>query len=96
MDKKLFADLVTGIREMKAVMRGTAKPARVTRLAPDSPAVVRVRMGFSQEQFATLLGISVRTLQNWEQGHREPTGAARILIRVAARHPKIVLAAAAA
>ena len=55
----------------------------------------RKRLGLSQAEFAHLLGISVRTLHHWEQGTRRPTGAARILIRVAAQNPEVVLAAAA-
>jgi DNA-binding transcriptional regulator YiaG len=51
----------------------------------------RSRLQLSQSKFAELLGISVKTLHNWEQGRRKPTGAARVLLRVAARHPKVVL-----
>ena len=57
---------------------------------PD-PRQIRARMGLSQEDFAPLLGISVRTLQNWEQGRRSPTGPAMKLLQIAARHPKILL-----
>jgi putative transcriptional regulator len=56
----------------------------------------RVRLGLSQSKFAELLGISVKTLHNWEQGRRQPTGAARMLLRVAALHPEAVLDAVAA
>jgi putative transcriptional regulator len=49
----------------------------------------------SQGEFARLLGISVDTLQNWEQGRRKPSGAARVLLKVAARHPEAVLEAVA-
>jgi putative transcriptional regulator len=55
----------------------------------------RNKLKLTQEEFAVLLGISRRTVENWEQGHREPTGAARVLIQVAARHPKTVLEAVA-
>ncbi len=53
------------------------------------------KLGLSQDRFASLLGISVRTLQHWEQGRRKPSGAARVLLRIAARHPELVLEAAA-
>ena len=56
----------------------------------------RTRLRLSQNKFAALLGISVKTLHNWEQGRRQPTGAARVLLRVASRHPEIVLAEAMA
>lgn len=54
-------------------------------------SVTRSRLQLSQSKFAELLGISVKTLHNWEQGRRKPTGAARVLLRVAARHPEVVL-----
>jgi putative transcriptional regulator len=54
-------------------------------------AATRTRLRLSQNKFAELLGISVKTLHNWEQGRRKPTGAARVLLRVATRHPEIVL-----
>lgn len=59
-----------------------------------SITATRQKLGLSQPQFARLLGISVRTLHHWEQGTRTPSGAARVLLRVAARHPQIILAAA--
>lgn len=59
-------------------------------------AATRSKLRLSQNKFAELLGISVKTLHNWEQGRRKPTGAARVLLRVASRHPQIVLAEAAA
>jgi len=96
MEEKLFNQLSQGVEEMKAIRRGKMKPARTTILKPESPQVVRARLGFSQRKFSQLLGISIDTLQNWEQGRREPTGAAKILLKVVALNPKIVLKAAAA
>ena len=60
-----------------------------------SIARTRAKLGLSQARFAKLLGISLRTLHHWEQGTRTPSGAARVLLRVASRHPEIVLQAAA-
>src|SRR6202790_3401373 len=54
-------------------------------------SATRTRLRLSQNKFAALLGISVKTLHNWEQGRRKPTGAARVLLRVASRHPEVVL-----
>ena len=54
-------------------------------------AATRKKLRLSQNKFAQLLGISVKTLHNWEQGRRKPTGAARVLLRVASRHPEVVL-----
>ncbi|MDR2638093.1 MAG: helix-turn-helix domain-containing protein, partial [Zoogloeaceae bacterium] len=55
----------------------------------------RHKTGMSQAQFAKLMGVSVRTLQEWEQGRREPSGAARTLLKIAARRPEVVLEVAA-
>ncbi len=91
MDDKLFQDLVSSITEMKAVERGEAPPARETKLTKTQVTRVRQRLRLSQPRFAKMMGISVRTLQNWEQGHRQPTGAAQVLLRVAEKHPEAVL-----
>lgn len=64
--------------------------AQATRIAE-----ARAKLHLTQAEFATMLGISRRTVENWEQGHRAPTGAARILIDVATKHPEIVLEAVA-
>jgi putative transcriptional regulator len=59
-------------------------------------AATRAHLQMSQNEFAQRLGISVKTLHNWEQGRRKPTGAARVLLRVVARHPEVILEPAAA
>lgn len=79
-------DLVKSAKQMR---RGEA--ARVTRVKVPEAAEARSRTGLSQEQFARLLGVSARTLQDWEQGRREPTGAAKTLLRVANGHPEVLL-----
>jgi putative transcriptional regulator len=75
-------DLLRSVREMKA-----GRAARVTKVEPTMASLARAKVGLSQSAFAALLGVSVRTLQDWEQGRREPTGAARTLLRVATKHP---------
>src|SRR5688572_18949460 len=98
MRRELFEELVASVKEMKAVERGEKKPARVTKssdlLASDVRAL-RTHFGLSQAKFAALLGISVDTLQNWEQGRREPEGPAKVLLRIAAKHPEALLSVAA-
>jgi putative transcriptional regulator len=77
--------LLQSVREMKAV-----QAARVTSVEPNEVAQARQKSGLSQAQFAQALGISKRTLQEWEQGRRSPSGAAQALIRIAKRHPEVV------
>ena len=81
----LDAELLASVREMKAGVR-----ARTHR--PDVSEIAHARLvaGLSQAAFAALLGVSVRTLQDWEQGRREPSGAAKTLIKVAERHPEVL------
>lgn len=83
----LQQDLLESVRQMR---KGQA--ARVTKVKLPDAAEARARVGLSQQEFARLLGVSARTLQDWEQGRREPTGAARMLLRVAAAHPEVLLA----
>ena len=83
--RDLAADLLQSVREMKA--------GRVSVVS--SPVIeARKGTGLSQSQFAALLGVSVRTLQGWEQGRKQPSGAARTLLAIASANPKAVLAVA--
>ena len=84
--EKFQADLLRSVKQMR---RG--KAARVTKIELPAAAAARAKTGLSQQDFANLLGVSTRTLQDWEQGRREPTGAAKTLLKVAASHPKILL-----
>lgn len=89
MDKEIEQfqnDLLESVRQMKA-----GKAARVTDVPLTTAAEARRQVGLSQSEFAALLGVSVRTLQDWEQGRREPSGAAKTLLRIAATNPKAVL-----
>ena len=89
MRKELFAELLASVKQAKAIEKGELKPARTYKVNPRSDIVkVRGKLGLSQSQFAALLGISADTLQNWKPGRREPTGPAKVLLRIALRHPK--------
>ena len=78
-------DLLTSVEQMR---RGEA--ARVTKVEISVAARARASVGLSQKDFATLLGVSPRTLQDWEQGRREPSGAAKTLLEVAVAHPEVL------
>lgn len=90
MKEELFKELVASVREGGAILRGEISPSRKFVLDKTDVKRIRVNYRLSQGQFAALLGISVATLQNWEQGRRLPKGAARVLLQVAARHPETV------
>ena len=95
MKKEHFDGLVQSARDAGAYLRGEKVPGvRVTKVEPNAIAAIRIKLGFNQGQFAKALGISIDTLQNWEQGRRHPTGPAKVLLRVAAKHPKAVFEAA--
>jgi putative transcriptional regulator len=91
MREDLFEELVASVREGGAILRGEKVPSR-TFVAPGVEVKsVRAKYKLSQREFAAMLGISVRTLQNWEQGRRSPEGPARVLLLIAAKHPEAVL-----
>lgn len=92
MKKELFEELLESVKQAKAIEKGEIKPGRVFRVSSQS-AVLRVRgkLGLSQSKFASLLGISQDTLQNWEQGRRSPTGPAKVLLKIATKHPEVLL-----
>ena len=77
--------LLQSVNEMNA---GNA--ARTTHVSPNEVAAARLKTGLSQQQFAEALRISPRTLQEWEQGRRHPSGAAQALIQIAFRHPEVI------
>jgi len=83
--EKFQSDLLESVRQM-----GQRQAARVTKVKTTEAAEARALIGLSQQEFALLLGVSARTLQDWEQGRREPTGAAKTLLRVAVSHPEVL------
>src|SRR5262245_16032052 len=94
MDKRHFDQLVKGVREMKRHMAGKAvRGARVTTLAEPDVRAIREAAKISQSQFAKLIGVNLRTLQNWEQRRTRPTGPARALLKIVASNPKSAIEA---
>ena len=83
--RDLAAEILQSIREMKAGK---------THVVFSPATEAREKTGLSQSQFAALLGVSVRTLQGWEQGRKQPSGAARTLLTIARTNPKALLAVA--
>jgi putative transcriptional regulator len=85
-----FETLVRSVRQAGRIRRGAAKPSRVQRFDPEDVKSVRARLSKSQTEFALMIGVSVATLRNWEQGRRTPDGPALALLRVASAAPKTV------
>jgi len=88
--RDLGAELLESVRQMKS-----GRAAKVHQVAIPPVVSARMKSGLSQSEFAKLLGVSVRTLQDWEQGRREPSGAAKTLIAIAERRPEVLREAAA-
>ena len=93
MKEEPFRELMASVREAGRIRRGAMKASRVTLFRPTDVKAVRRKLGASQSEFALMIGVSVATLRNWEQGRRTPEGPALALLRVAAKNPGAVAAA---
>jgi putative transcriptional regulator len=90
MKDKAFQELLTSIRQAGRIRRGKLKPIRITTFRPADVKSIRQELKASQAELALMIGVSVATLRNWEQGRRSPDGPALALLRVAARNPRAV------
>jgi putative transcriptional regulator len=90
MKRKVFEELVDSIKEAGQIRRGNVPASRETRFRAEDIKKIRAKLEKSQSEFARMIGVSTATLQNWEQGRREPEGPARALLRVAASSPRVV------
>lgn len=93
MNDAMFKELLESVEEADAIMKGKDKPGRSFEFVEPEVKAIREKLGMSQSQFAALMGISKRTLENWEQGKRHPTGSAKALLTVVAKKPEAVLEA---
>ena len=91
MKEQLFDELIQSVREGAEILANEREPFRFREFHAPDVKTVRESFGLSQSRFAALMGISVATLRNWEQGRRKPEGSARVLIEVVAKHPNAVL-----
>lgn len=91
MDKVLFAELEQSLKEAVAITKGQAAPARRFDVTLPDVKKVREQVGLSQADFARLMCVSVKTLQNWEQRRRNPTGPASALLRIVAASPDVAI-----
>jgi putative transcriptional regulator len=90
-----FDRLLDSVKQGGRIRRGRAKASRTVEIRPADVKAIRRKLGRSQAEFALMIGVSVATLQNWEQGRRRPVGPARALLKVAASNPRVVAEALA-
>ncbi len=93
MKREHFEKLIASVKEAGEIKAGRRGPSRVYEVKPPEIKTVREKLNVSQNEFALMIGVSVRTLQNWEQGRRKPEGPAKALLRIASRNPRAVLEA---
>ena len=85
-----FKKLVSSVKQAGRIRRGKARPSRTFRFKPADVRAIRLQLEKSQTEFALMIGVSVATLRNWEQGRRQPHGPARALLKIASENPKAV------
>jgi putative transcriptional regulator len=90
MKQEDFDELVESVREAGRILRGEAKPSREFTFSAQDVQSIRKKLRKSQDEFALMIGVSVATLRNWEQGRRQPHGPARALLKIASENPKAV------
>jgi len=90
MNERDFNELAESIKQAGEIRKGLREPSRVFEFSPLDIKDIRERFNQSQREFALMIGVSVATLQNWEQGRRRPVGPARALLKIAAENPKAV------
>lgn len=90
-ERDIGQELLDGLREIKAHKAGKAKLRTHELKEPSAPQEIRNKLGLSQGAFAGLIGVSPRTLQDWEQGRRKPQGPAKALLRIVEKHPEVLL-----
>ena len=88
-NRDIGLEILEGLNEIKQFKRGTVDLKTTELSEPSEPKIIRSKLKLSQSAFAGLLGVSMRTLQDWEQGRRKPQGPAIALLRIAEQHPEV-------
>lgn len=91
MNDKDFNELLASVQEMDDIIKGKTEASRSFKFEEPEVKAIREKVGLSQTRFAGLIGVSKRTLENWEQGRRHPTGPARALLRLLDKDPEYAL-----
>mgnify|MGYP005840783123 CR=1 FL=1 len=87
----MFNELLESVKQAGDIRKGTQKPSRYAVIKEPDVAAIREKYDMTQQEFSSLLGISVGTLRNWEQGRRKPQGPAKVLLKIAEKRPKAIL-----
>ena len=90
-DRNIGQEILEGIKEIKRFKKGEIKLKARALNEPSPPKTIRKKLKLSQSSFAGLMGVSPRTIQDWEQGRRKPQGPAKSLLRIAEQHPEIFI-----
>ncbi len=93
MQNAMFDELVESIEQAKEIMAGQAEPSRMLSFPEPEVKAIRAKTGLSQNRFANVMGVSKRTLENWEQGRRHPTGPAKALLKILDTDPEFAIKA---
>jgi putative transcriptional regulator len=96
MKNKDFDNLIQSVKQAGKIRRGEIKARRTFEFKPADIKSIRDKLGMSQSEFAMMIGVSISTLQNWEQGRRKPEGPARALLKIVSKNPKAVVKALSA
>ncbi len=91
MDDEMFNELLASVKEIAGIKKGSLKPTREFFIEEPEVKAIRLKIGMTQNKFAALIGVSQRTLENWEQGRRHPTGPARALLKMVNADPENAL-----
>ena len=88
-ERDIGSEILEGIREIKAFKEGKGNLKTLNYSNPSHPKTIRTKLGISQAAFVCLMGVSIRTIQDWEQDRRKPSGLAKSLLRIAEQHPDV-------
>jgi putative transcriptional regulator len=91
MNDELFKNLLESVQQADEIIKEKLAASRITEFAEPEVKAIRAKTGLTQERFASVVGVSKRTLENWEQGRRQPTGPARALLKILDANPNLAL-----
>ena len=91
MNDEMFNELLESVKQAGEIRKGLRKPSRYTVIEEPDVAAIRKKYGMTQQEFSSLLGISIGTLRNWEQGRRKPQGPAKVLLKIAEKRPQAII-----